>query len=58
LTDPQAIAATMIKEWEGSPSHRENLLSKKFTQLGVGCSSDGLQIYCTQVFSGANLPAH
>lgn len=58
LTDPQTIAATMIKDWEGSPSHRENLLSKKFTQLGVGCASDGMQIYCTQVFSGANLPAH
>ena len=58
LTDPEAIAATMIKDWEGSPSHRENLLSKKFTQLGVGCASDGSQIFCTQVFSGANLPAH
>lgn len=58
LTDPQAIAATMIKDWEGSPSHRENLLNKKFTQLGVGCASDGSQIFCTQVFSGPNLPAH
>jgi uncharacterized protein YkwD len=58
LTDPQTIAGTMLKDWEGSPSHRENLLSKKFTQSGVGCASDGSQIYCTQVFSGPNLPAH
>jgi uncharacterized protein YkwD len=58
LTDPRAIAATMIVDWEGSPSHRENLLSKKFTQLGVGCASDGTQIDCTQVFSGPHLPTH
>jgi uncharacterized protein YkwD len=57
LTDPQAIAAQMMKDWEGSPTHRDNLLSKKFTQLGVGCVTDGFQIFCTQVFSGPDLPA-
>lgn len=56
LTDPQAIATQMIKDWEGSPSHRKNLLGKQFTQMGVGCRGDGIQIYCTQVFSGPRLP--
>jgi len=56
LSDPQAIAAQMIKDWEGSPSHRKNLLGKQFYQVGAGCEGDGMQIYCTEVFSGANLP--
>lgn len=53
--DPQAIASVMISDWMGSPSHRKNILSKNFTQIGIGCANNGAQIYCTQVFSGPNL---
>lgn len=55
LSDPQAIAHLMMSDWMHSPSHRDNIISKQFTQVGVGCVSNGFQIYCTQVFSGPNL---
>jgi len=55
LYDPQAIVNLMMADWMRSKSHRDNLLSKKFTQIGVGCVSDGYKIYCTQLFSGPNL---
>lgn len=55
LRDPMAIASLMMKDWMGSKSHRNNVLSKKFTQVGVGCVSDGNKILCTEVFSGPNL---
>jgi len=54
LRDPKAIAGQMMEDWTRSASHRKNLMSKDFTQLGVGCESNGSQIYCTQVFSGGN----
>lgn len=55
LYDAQAIANLMLSDWMHSKSHRKNILGKQFTQLGVGCTSDGREIYCTQVFSGPNL---
>jgi len=55
LYDAQAIADLMLSDWMHSKSHRKNILGKQFTQLGVGCASDGREIYCTQVFSGPNL---
>lgn len=55
LYDAQAISQLMMSDWMKSKSHRKNLLSKQFTQIGVGCSSDGHEIFCTQVFSGPNL---
>ncbi len=52
LYDPEAIAKLMMNDWVHSPSHRENLLAKQFTALGLGCASDGERIFCTQVFAG------
>lgn len=52
LFDPEAIAKLMMDDWMHSPSHRENLLAKKYSALGVGCASDGQRIFCTQVFGG------
>jgi uncharacterized protein YkwD len=52
LVDPQAIADQMMKDWMNSSSHRKNILSKNFEYLGVGCTSDGNQIFCVQVFAG------
>ncbi len=55
LYDAAAVAELMVSDWMNSKPHRENILAKKFTQLGVGCVSDGRRIYCTQVFSGPGL---
>ncbi len=55
LYDATAVAELMVSDWMNSKPHRENLLAKRFTQLGVGCASDGRRIYCTQVFSGPGL---
>lgn len=32
----QITAAQVVEEWMNSPSHRENILEKDFTELGVG----------------------
>ncbi len=52
LIDPAAIGDLMMNDWMHSSSHRKNILSKDFQYLGVGCSSDGERIFCTQVFGG------
>ena len=55
LRDASAIANQMMKDWMGSPEHRKNILSKEYSLIGVGCSTDGEKIFCTQVFSGPNI---
>ncbi len=55
FTDPQAVSQQMIKDWMNSPSHRKNILSKDYHFLSIACSSDGREIYCTQVFSGPRI---
>lgn len=52
LVDPKAIADQMNDDWMHSSSHRKNILSKSFGNLGVGCASDGGRIFCVQVFAG------
>ncbi len=56
LYDPKSIADLMVNDWMHSKSHRDNILDKKFTELGVGCVSNSTTIYCTQVFAGPGLP--
>lgn len=34
-----------------SPHHRENILSRRFTEVGVGVLVDGPRLYATQVFA-------
>src|SRR4030095_1671246 len=55
LKDPKAIAGQMMDDWSHSPSHKKNLLSKEYELLGVGCATNGKDIYCTQVFSGPQI---
>lgn len=55
LSDPQAIADQMMKDWLGSIDHRKNIYSKEYTLMAVACVSDGNRIICTQDFSGPNL---
>jgi len=41
----------LVAAWMGSESHRANILSEKFTCLGVGlCIKEDGRIYCAQLF--------
>jgi len=42
---PQAV----VDAWMASPSHRKNILSESFTQVGVGYSTDGAVHYWTLI---------
>ena len=46
------VAKKIVDDWMSSPGHRENLLSPRFTHLGVGVSSGHHQILATQEFVG------
>ncbi len=45
--DPAGQAHQMLM---GSPSHRDNILSRKFRLLGVGVAKDGGTYWITQIF--------
>ncbi len=46
----EGTAKRLVKQWMNSPGHRENILRKEFTQLGVGVLASENKIYGTQVF--------
>jgi uncharacterized protein YkwD len=46
------VAKEIMADWMSSPGHRENLLSPKFTHLGVGVSAGHNKILATQEFVG------
>ena len=50
--NPQRLAQEIMADWMGSPGHRENLLSPRFTHLGVGVSARQHTIKATQEFVG------
>ena len=43
---PEAV----MRAWMNSRGHRANILSTKYTQIGVGAVTNGRSIYWTQVF--------
>ena len=45
---PTALA--VVAGWMGSEGHRSNILSAKYTQIGVGCTEGPRGILCAQVF--------
>ena len=45
------LAKLAIDNWLGSPSHRRNLVSKRFNRIGVGVAAVGSTYLFTQVFS-------
>jgi hypothetical protein len=48
----QSTPKAAIKQWMDSPGHRENLLSKKYTETGIGIAkADNGDLYYTQVFA-------
>jgi uncharacterized protein YkwD len=46
------LAAEIMQAWMKSPGHRENILRKEFTHLGVGVCAAGREIRATQEFAG------
>lgn len=46
-TDPQSIHQSLMN----SPTHRDNILSEKYTQMGVGCFDD----VCVQFFASPRI---
>lgn len=44
------VATLLIKQWMNSPGHKENILSKKGRQMGIGTYYIENKIYGTQAF--------
>lgn len=47
-----ALAGEIVRDWMNSPGHRENILRRGFTHLGVGVSVSGFEVRATQEFAG------
>src|SRR6185369_16837206 len=48
----QRTPKEVVKSWMDSPGHRENILNKKYTELGIGIAADkNGELYYTQVFA-------
>jgi uncharacterized YkwD family protein len=49
----QPTAASVMEDWMNSPGHKANILSKNFTEIGIGIATDSNgSIYWTQQFIG------
>ena len=46
----QKTPEQVVEAWMNSPSHRANILSSKYTKLGVGCYFNGSNTYWVQMF--------
>jgi hypothetical protein len=46
-----ALARQIVSDWMNSPGHRENILRRELTQLGVGVSLSGFEVRATQDFA-------
>jgi uncharacterized protein YkwD len=47
---PEISASKAVDVWMNSEGHRENILTKEFTHIGVGVYSKGGKNYCVQMF--------
>ncbi|MCI7207488.1 MAG: CAP domain-containing protein, partial [Clostridium sp.] len=50
VTDPTALANQFMTNWMNSQGHKENILSTKFSSIGVGVYKIGNKLYGTQEF--------
>ncbi|MDS0526428.1 CAP domain-containing protein [Clostridium sp. SHJSY1] len=50
ISDPNALANQFMKNWMNSSGHRANILSNKFSGIGVGVYKIGNKVYATQEF--------
>jgi len=48
----QSSPASVVNAWMNSEGHRANILSAKYTKIGVGCHSNGGTYYWAQFFAG------
>ena len=51
LSDPKRAAAAIMNDWMHSPGHRDNILRKEYTHLGVGVAVKGRDARATQNFA-------
>jgi hypothetical protein len=48
----QKTPKAVLKSWMDSPGHRENILNKKYTEIGIGIAkAENGELYYTQVFA-------
>lgn len=50
VSDADALANQFMTNWMNSQGHRENILSKNFSSIGVGVYKSGNRVYATQEF--------
>ena len=50
VTDPTTLANQFMTNWMNSQGHKENILSTKFSSMGVGVYKIGNKVYATQEF--------
>jgi uncharacterized protein YkwD len=53
LSDKKRVAAAIMNSWMHSTEHRENILRKEYTNLGVGVAIKGQDVRATQNFAAA-----
>jgi uncharacterized protein YkwD len=51
LSDQKKTAAAMMRDWMLSPGHRDNILKKDYTHMGVGVTVKGQDVRATQNFA-------
>lgn len=51
LSDQNKTATSIMNDWMHSSSHRDNILKKNFTHLGVGVAIKGQDVKATQNFA-------
>ncbi|WP_297637657.1 CAP domain-containing protein [uncultured Clostridium sp.] len=49
-SNAESIANTIMSNWMNSPGHKANILSTRYTQIGVGVYKIGNKYYATQEF--------
>lgn len=51
LSNPKGAAAAIMNDWMHSSGHRDNILKKDYTHLGVGVAEKGRDVRATQNFA-------
>jgi uncharacterized YkwD family protein/spore coat assembly protein SafA len=48
----QKSAKAVLAAWMGSTGHKANIMSEKFTEMGIGFATDGKTTHWVQIFKG------
>ena len=51
LDSPKKVAAYMVESWMDSPQHRRNILHEEYTNIGIGITKNGSDVYITTDFA-------